>query len=235
MTGLEKGKSLFEKQEFEAAIKEFNSFLSENNNNADALYTRAICYRKINQFEKSIQDLTSILSRLPNEPTLLCDRGISHFHNKDIPSAMKDMNLAVEIDPNNPYRYSSRAYIRSRSDIDGAMQDYEKAIELDPKDEISYNNLGMLQENAGRMKAAKKNYSKGNNIIGYNPDDRKDRLEKKQEEIDITEKKQEPNQHINNLEVQEMQDSLWKTMLSVFNSENARKEYFQFLKSFFKK
>jgi tetratricopeptide (TPR) repeat protein len=235
MTGLEKGKSLFEKQEFKWAIKELNIFLVDNINNADALYTRAICYRKTAQFDLSIQDFTTILSRLPNEPTLLCDRGISHFHNKDIPSAMKDMDKAVEIDPNNPYRYSSRAYIRSRSDIDGAILDYEKAIELDPKDEISYNNLGLLQENAGRMKAAKKNYTKGNNIIGYNPENRKERLDAKAATLDANDKKPALKEHINNLEVQENQASLWETMCSVFTSKLARKEYLLFVKSFFKK
>ena len=235
MTGLEKGKSLFEKQEFESAIKELNIFLVDNINNADALYTSAICYRKTAQFELSIQDFTTILSRLPNEPTLLCDRGISHFHNKDIPSAMKDMDKAVEIDPENPYRYSSRAYIRSRSDINGAISDYEKAIELDPKDEISYNNLGLLQENAGRMKAAKKNYAKGNSLISYNPKNRKERLDAKEKVLDIKDNKQVQEGHINNLEVEENQASLWETMLSVFTSKTTRKEYFLFVKSFFKK
>ena len=226
MTGLEKGKALFEKQEFEAAIKELSSFLITNNNNADALYTRAISYRKIGEFEKSIQDLTNILSRLPNEPTLLCDRGISHFKNKDIPAAMLDMNKAVELEPNNPYRYSSRAYIRTRSDVQGAIADYEKAVELDPKDEISYNNLGLLHENAGKMKAAKKNFSKGNNIIGYDP-------EKREKDLEAREKIQDNQKETIAEEVP--QDSLGKTMLSVFTSKTVRQEYFQFLKSMFKK
>jgi tetratricopeptide (TPR) repeat protein len=228
MTGLEKGKLLFEKKEFDKAIEELTFFLVEHNNNADALYTRAICFRKTNQFEKSITDFTSMLKRLPNEPTLLCDRGISHFHNKDIPSAMKDMDKAVELDPTNPYRYSSRAYIRTRSDVKGAISDYQKAVELDPKDEISYNNLGLLYENSGKMKTAKKNYSKGNDIIGYHPD-------KKQEELNKEEPKPENTAHINNLEVQENQDSLGKTMLTVFTSKKIRQEYFQFLKTIFKK
>ena len=228
MTSLEKGKVLFEKQEFNAAIIELDSFLAQNPNNADALYTRAICYRKIDLFEKSINDLSAILERLPDEATLLCDRGISHFKNKNIEAAMADMNKAVELEPNNPYRYSSRAYIRTRSDVKGAIADYEKAVELDPKDEISYNNLGLLHENAGKMKAAKKNFSKGNDIIGYDPD-------KRQEEINSEDKKSETTEHINNLEVQENQDSLGKTMLSVFTSKTVRQEYFQFLKAMFKK
>ena len=177
MTGLEKGKELFEKQAFDAAIAELNTFLVQQPNNADALYCRAICYRKIEKYDNSVADLTTILTRLPEEATLFCDRGISHFKNKNIDAALKDMDKAVKLEPNNPFRYSSRAYIKGKADIDGAMADYEKAIELDPKDEISYNNLGLLQENAGRMKAAKKNFKKSNKILGYDPDKRKETLD----------------------------------------------------------
>ena len=215
MTSLEKGKALFEKQEFEKAIEELNSFLSTNQNNADALYTRAICYRKIQEFEKSVADFTSILKRLPNEPTLLCDRGISHFHNKNIDAALNDLNKAVELEPENPFRYSSRAFIRAEIDVNGAMEDYEKAIELDPKDEISLNNLGLLQENAGQLKAAKKNFRKSNKIIGYDP--------KKRE--DLTQEKKELKNS----------DTIGNIMLSVFKSKKARQEYLRFVKSFFKK
>jgi len=237
MTGLEKGKALFEKQEFDAAITELNIFLIQQPNNADALYCRAICYRKIEKYDNSVADLTTILTRLPEEATLLCDRGISHFKNKNIDAALKDMDKAVELEPNNPFRYSSRAYIKGKVDIDGAMADYEKAIELDPKDEISYNNLGLLQENAGRMKAAKKNFKKSNKIIGYDPDKRK-------ENLDTEEKKQETLVEANVPKIQEQketlkdshsQESLWKIILSVFTSKKTRQEYFNFLKTFFKR
>ena len=214
MTGLEKGKELFEKQEFEKAIEPLNDFLATNQNNADALYTRAICYRKIEDFEKSVEDLTSILVRLPNEPTLLCDRGISHFHNKNIEAAMRDMNKAVELDPENPYRYSSRAYIRAKIDVDGAINDYKKAVELDPKDAIALNNLGLIEENAGRIKSAQKRFKASNEIIGYNPDKRNEKVE---------------------IQKQETSESLGKIMLNVFTSKATRKEYFNFLKNVFKK
>ncbi len=216
MTGLEKGKALFQKQEFKKAIDALTLFLAEQNNNADALYTRALCYRKIEAYEKSVEDLSSILVRLPNEATLLCERAISHFNNKDIDAALKDMDKAVEIEPDNPFRYSSRAYIKSETDPKGAMVDYEKAIALDPKDEISLNNLGLLQENLGQLKAAKETFKKSNKIIGYDPEKRQET--KINETADI-----------------KKEASLGKVMLSVFKSKKARQEYFNFLKSFFKK
>lgn len=233
MTGLEKGKALFEKQDFEAAIKELNTFLTQQPNNADALYTRAISYRKIEKYDNSVTDLSAILTRLPEEATLLCDRGISHFKNKNIEAALADMDKAVELEPDNPFRYSSRAYIKGKTDIDGAIADYEKAIELDPKDEISYNNLGLLQENAGRMKAAKKNFSKSNEILGYDPN-------KRDTEKIAAAAKSEKTELENTIEKEKLKDpltqeSLWKIILSVFTSKKTRKEYFNFLKSFFKR
>jgi len=237
MTGLEKGKELFKKKAFDAAITELNTFLIQQPNNADALYCRAICYRKIEKYDNSVADLTTILTRLPEEATLLCDRGISHFKNKNIDAALKDMDKAVELEPNNPFRYSSRAYIKGKVDIDGAMADYEKAIEIDPKDEISYNNLGLLQENAGRMKAAKKNFKKSNKIIGYDPDKRNENLdtgEKKQEEIYPPEDTKLENR-AETVDISTPRNSLGKTMLSVFTSKTIRQEYYNFLKSKFKK
>ena len=211
MNGLEKGKALFEKQEYKEAIEALNSFLTEQANNADALYTRAICYRRTSEFDRSIADLTAILKRLPNEPTLLCERGISHFHNKDIEAAMKDMDKAVMLDPENPYRYSSRAYIRANIDAEGAVEDYKKAVELDPEDAIALNNLGLLEENMGKMSSAKNRFKASNKIIGYDPEKR-----------NKPEKEPKPG-------------SIGKVMLSVFTSQATRKEYFRFLKSFFKK
>lgn len=219
MERLKTGKALFENQEFKEAIEILSSFLEDEKNNADALYMRAISYRKIDMFEKSIADLNTILIRLPEEASLLCDRGISHFKNNNIQAAMLDMNKAVELEPNNPFRYSSRAYIRAKTDIKGAIADYEKAIELDPKDEISYNNLGMLQENAGKIKSAKSNFKKANEISGYNPDER---VSKINEDVELP-------------KINKEESSLFKIMLSVFLSKKVRQEYFNFLKSYFQK
>ena len=47
------------------------------------------------------------------------------------------MDYALGLEPNNPYRYSSRAYIKDWiGDIKGAIADYEVAVKLDPEDSI---------------------------------------------------------------------------------------------------
>jgi tetratricopeptide (TPR) repeat protein len=228
MNELEKGKALFEKQEYKEAINMLTNFLLEQNNNADALYTRAMCFRKTEAYEKSVQDLNAILSRLPNEPTLLCERGISHFHNKDIESAMKDMNKAVKLDPENSFRYSSRAYIRANIDAKGAVEDYKKAIELDPKDNISLNNLGLLEENMGKMTSAKNRFKASDKIIGYDPEKRQENENNK-----LIDKKIQATT-IEKSKVQE-KETIGRIMLNVFISKATRKEYLTYIKSLFKK
>ena len=44
-------------------------------------------------------------------------------------------------------------------DIQGAIADYEKAVELDPEDAITLNNLGLLEEQVGRMQSAKERFA----------------------------------------------------------------------------
>jgi len=152
---------------------------------------------------------------LPEEPSIYSERGVSYFHNKQIDLALKDMDRAVEFEPSNPYRYSSRAFILAYKDVDAAILDYKKAIELDPKDDIAYNNLGLLEENAGRFKDAQESYKKSNELIGYEPEKRQ------QQEEPIVEK--------------EATKTIGNVLKSLFTSAAARKDLWQFVKNIFGK
>lgn len=219
MQKLEKGKHLYNQQKFEKAMVVLSEFLVEYPNHADGLFYRGVCYRKLDQFNESINDFNAILTKLPDEPTLLCERAISLFKNGQLDLALQDLNKAVELDAKNPYRYTSRAYIRAYVDIEGAIEDYKKAIELDPQDEIAYNNLGLLQEQKGNFKEAELNYKKSNKIIGYQP-------EKRHESKDL---KTEPSGN------EKTYHNPWELLIGIFTSSAVRMEYFKFMKNFFTK
>lgn len=219
MQQLEEGKKLYKEQHFEQAIEVLNDFLNQYPNHADGLFYRGVCFRKLDNFNKSITDFNALLTKLPDEPTLLCERAISFFKNEQIDLAMLDLDKAVELDSNNPYRYTSRAFIRAYVDIDGAIEDYQKAIELDPKDEIAYNNLGLLQEQKGNFKEANQNYNKSNKIIGYNPE-----AKNKKTEVNANPTNTEKTYH-----------NSWELFLGLFTSSAVRKEYVRFMKNFFKR
>lgn len=217
MDSMQQAREFFEQNEFQKAIDVLDQFLKSNSENADALYLRGICYRKTGAFEKSIADFTTMLIRLPDEPTILSERGVSYYHNNNLTASLKDMDKAVALEPENSYRYSSRAYIKAKVDVNGAIEDYKKAVELDPEDAIALNNLGLLEESAGKLGAAKKHFDQSNQIIGYNPDKRN--AGKKSKENAEDQKK----------------ESLGKVMLDVFRDKETRKDYFKFLKTIFKK
>ena len=218
MNKLQQGKDFFEQAAYNKTILILSQFLEENINHADALYYRAISYRKVGDFKSSIVDFTAMLKKLPEEASIYSERGVSYFHNKQIDLALKDMDRAVEFEPNNPYRYSSRAFILAYKDVDAAILDYKKAIELDPKDDIAYNNLGLLEENSGRYKEAQVNFKKSNEIIGYDPEKRQQKEER--EEASTT-----PNE----------QPSFGSVFTSVFTSNAARKDFWNFVKKIFGK
>lgn len=220
MSKLEEGKALFEQDKFNEALQLFNEYLNEHENHADALFFRGLCNRKLGHFQESVNDLTSVINKLPEEATLYSERGVSYFHLKDYKSSLVDMNKSVDLEPDNPYRYSSRAYIKAYTDVDGAIKDYEKATQLDPQDEIAYNNLGLLLERRGKMKEAQEKFKRSNKLMGYDP---LKRTEKKEPEI-------KPIPMVNKEE-----DTMGAVMLNVFRDKKTRKEYFNFLKSFFKK
>ena len=212
MDALEQGKKHFEEENYSEAVKSLTNFLTKNINHADALFFRAICYRKLGDYKSSIIDFTAVLKKLPEEATIYSERGVSYFHNKQIDLSLKDMDKAVELEPNKAYRYSSRAFIKAYKDVEGAIADYKKAIEIDPKDEISFNNLGLLEENSGRYK---EHYKKSNEIIGYNPEKRQ------QKEEPIVEK--------------EETKTMGNVLKSLFTSAAARKDLWQFVKNIFRK
>ena len=76
----------------------------------------------------------------------------------------------------------------------------------------------MLEENSGRYKEAQEHYKKSNEIIGYDPETRQQKDE--QEEIPLT-----PNE----------QPTFGSVFASVFTSNAARKDFWDFVKKIFGK
>ena len=216
MSKLEEAKKIFNAKKFSDAIPLFDEFLIEKPNHADALFFRAICYRKVEKYNDSVADFTAVINKLPDQADIYSERGVSYYHLKNYEAALQDLNKAVELEPENPYRYSSRAYIRAYLDVDGAIADYEKTIELDPKDEITYNNLGLLLENQGRIKKAQENFKKNNELSGYDPT------------------KREPLPEVKKNTTEEENLTFWKVMKQLITSKKTQKEFSDFIKSGFK-
>ena len=148
--------------------------------------------------------------------------------------AIFDFNKLIEIDSKNAFYYSCRAFAKARTkDKKGAVADYEIAIELDPDNPITYNNMGLVQEEIGYMKQAKKSFEQS------------DDLRKKEEankvinlKSDQDSKKEVENRLENSKKIIESNDDVEKTKSqlakSIFTDKSTFREFIDFIKNGFK-
>tara|TARA_R110002111_G_scaffold210996_1_gene274714 strand:- start:11 stop:604 length:594 start_codon:yes stop_codon:yes gene_type:complete len=177
-------------------------------------------------FDKSLKIFNNLVQEQPSNGDYWSERGVVFFHLGKKKESLADMDEAVRLQPLKPYRYSSRAYIRGHFKLtQEAILDYEKAIELDPEDAVAQNNLGMLQEQLGYKKEAKKRFEiaddlmeqpKGNSDLGVQGEP----LEARniQKELDEAKKNQ----------------SFWSELKSL-SSQEGRASFVRFITSGFKK
>ncbi|MCX2744320.1 tetratricopeptide repeat protein [Mangrovivirga sp. M17] len=230
---LAKGKQLCSEERFEEAIGHFNQILEGNDKNLDALYNRAKAYSKLNMFEKSISDFDKLVEHT-NNPAVISERALAHFLNKNQTAAMKDLDLAAELDPDNPYRYSSRAFIKDRlGDLEGAVQDYNKAIELDPEDAIAYNNKGLVEEKLGRKEAAQLSFKRADTIADGKPAEQN--LSSENNSPDIPEPKAEIQKSQSRESKKLNFTHLLKTTRNIISDKKERADFFEFIKSLTKR
>ena len=123
---------------------------------------------KEGQWAQALIGFDQLLENGVSDGNLLHDRAVCIFQLGRQKEALRELDKAVDKEPNNPYRYASRAWMRSAlKDVDGAISDYKKAIELDPEDAISLNNLGLLEEQYGHRKAAQERFKKADTLLGF--------------------------------------------------------------------
>ncbi|MDB4061806.1 tetratricopeptide repeat protein [Vicingaceae bacterium] len=176
--------------------------------------------------DKSLSIFNALVKAEPTIGDYWSERGVVYFHLGKKKESLANMDEAVRLQPKKPYRYSSRAYIRGHFKLtQEAIADYEKCIELDPEDAVAQNNLGMLQEQLGYKKEAKKRFGiaddlmeepKGNTDLGIQGEP----LEARNIQKEINEAKK--NQ------------SIWSELKSLA-SKQGRDSFGKFVKSGFKK
>ena len=146
--------------------------------------------------------------------------------------ALLALNKALKLEPNNPYRYSSRAFIKdAMGDTKGAISDYMKCIELDPEDAIAFNNLGILEEKIGRQSSATKHLNKADELIQM-LDENKISL---QDDSENNFKPKNVQQEINQEKMTLKEKGRVGIILQVFKNSTTRKEFFKFIKDGIKK
>jgi len=197
------------------------SFLNTN-------HEKSIEQLKSGNFEKALEYIQDALFEDKSHPVLLAERATIFMYLKRRDEAFEDLDLAIYLQPENPYRYSSRAYVKDFfGDIEGAIADYEKCIKLDPEDIIAHNNLGLLIEKQGNLNRAKKHYKAADNFLEKNPN-LQSRIKTEQSTSDQT-SKADPL-----LNFKEKNSSSMSVAKDVLTKKSVFKEFIQFIFNGFK-
>ena len=128
---------------------------------------RAEAHYQAGEWAPALSEFDTLLAEGVRDGDLLHDRAVCIFQLGRQKEALQQLDEAAALEPDNPYRYSSRAWIRAAlKDVDGAIEDYRKALELDPDDAITLNNLGLLEEQYGMRKAAQEKFKRADTLMG---------------------------------------------------------------------
>ena len=159
------------------------------------------------------------LELFKNNSDLLSLRGEALFKTKNYIPALRDFNRAAELEPNNPFRFSSRAFLKdAMGDTAGAVEDYKIALKLDPEDATILNNLGVLEEKLGYKEAAKRKYNLADELYQLDQSN---------------EANENPPVHKEIAKIEEKKSYI-SAIGSIFTDKKQRKEFIQFLRNGFK-
>ena len=179
-------------------------------------------------YKLALQHFDKAIKKQSDVADFHSERGVALFHLNRKEDALAALNKALMLEPDNPYRYSSRAFIKdSMGDTEGAIQDYLKCIKIDPEDAIAFNNLGMLEEKMGRKTSAKKRFKRADELISLmDPESGQIKFAP-----DETQKPRNIQKEINEEKKQDIEKGITGIMLDVFRNKNTRKEFLEFVKS----
>ena len=179
------GLNYIKENKFEEAELCFTEVLKTDSEHFNSLYNRAVVYTRLQKFDLSITDWHTLLVQDPHNANVHGELAVALHLKGENEKALKHFTTAVKIEPENPFRYSSRAFVKERTkDLKGALVDYERAIELDPKDAISLNNKGLIEEKLGRKDKAKQSFAQADKID-----------QPKREKADLLEKNKNKKKH----------------------------------------
>lgn len=216
---------LFQQEDYQACIKLLTDIIRDNSKASEAYALRGLAFRKAGDLLSSTSDFDTVIILTPEDADAYSERGVNYYHQGKLQEALSDMNKALELEPQNPYRYSSRAYIRGHMrDFMGALEDYEKAVQLDPEDEVAYNNLGLMQEQAGRNRDAQKSFNRSNQLL-------KDKYGIEVKEPLFPKDDDEPFEMPEAKESEKKPETVSSLMFSLLKDKKARKDFYKFLKN----
>lgn len=151
-------------KEYDPAIKDFNTAVELDSNNANAYLFRGFTYFSMEEYDAAIGDFTKAEEFESTKYSAYRYRGHAYLITKKYDAAIEDFTKAITHDPRHTharvsYFHRGLAY-SALEEHENAIEDYTQAIELDPTDPRPYYNRGCEYDYIQQYNAAVKDFTK---------------------------------------------------------------------------
>ena len=141
---LQRGRTLFDLHEFEAAAADFAAALQRNGQLDEAQFWQGMALGRAGRLDESIRALTEYLERHPGDSRAYTKRGVRHIWNGNLAAAKQDLTRAIELDPGNAEAHDDLGVIYDHGkQFDTALRHFRRTVALDPTYQKGFHNLAM--------------------------------------------------------------------------------------------
>lgn len=138
-SAIDRGKQLFEKQEWAKSIKEFDEAIKLNPESSAAFEWRGTAWLQLKEWDKAISDFDESIRLNPKLASAFSNRGVAWLKKAELEKAMEDFTSAIQLHPRYAPAYHNRGILwKNRGELDKAITDYSDAIRLNPRFEDAF-------------------------------------------------------------------------------------------------
>lgn len=126
---------LFQRAQYQEAIKALTRSLAGDDSQADAYSLRGAAHSKLGDTGAAIRDFSEAIARNPAYREAYYNRGLMYALQRENQAALHDLTQALSLDASRAETYLARAAVYTDlKQFDRAIADYTQAIVLDPDD-----------------------------------------------------------------------------------------------------
>jgi tetratricopeptide (TPR) repeat protein len=144
---------------YEEAIKDYDTAISLNPNDALTYNNRGLAKDKQGRYQEAIKDYDTAISLNPNHAFAYNNRGGAQCDLGRYQEAIEDYDTAIRLIPNFAAAYNNRG--NAECDLgryQESIKDYDEAIRLNPNHADAYNDRGLAKAEQGIYPEAIKDY-----------------------------------------------------------------------------
>lgn len=140
----DEGVRKLKRNEYLAAIQEFDRLLQIDPDNSRAYYNRGFAYYYLDMHSEAEADFDRSIELNPDDSSSFLYKGMIRYFNDDFEGSIEEYNKSLERGPHYYKAYYNRGLAKGQlKDLQGAIKDFNKALTIEPNNKESYYNRAL--------------------------------------------------------------------------------------------